>query len=256
MKTVSGRVVYTLMGCPLTPPGLSLQWLDSGPCGVYEPVAPTRYRRKFLMAEAKSGQIVNVMKEARLFPPPKEFAAKARIGSMEQYEKLWKEAAGDLEGFWGKMAERAALVQALHEGAGVERAVRQVVRRRADERLVQLPRRPPGHARGRTRRRLIWEGEPGDTRVLHLPDAAPRGLQVRQRAEEAGRRARATSCRSTCRWSPSWPSPCWPAPGSARSTRSSSAVSRPKRSPTATTTPRPSCRSRPTPAGGAASSCR
>ena len=57
------------------------------------------------MAEAKSGQIVNVMKEARLFPPPKEFAAKARIGSMEQYEKLWKEAAADLEGFWGKMAD-------------------------------------------------------------------------------------------------------------------------------------------------------
>ena len=33
------------------------------------------------MAEEKSGQIVNVMKEARLFPPPEEFSAKARIGS-------------------------------------------------------------------------------------------------------------------------------------------------------------------------------
>ena len=57
------------------------------------------------MAKAKSGQIVNVMKEERLFPPPKEFAAKAHIGSMQQYEKLWKEAADDLEGFWGKMAK-------------------------------------------------------------------------------------------------------------------------------------------------------
>ena len=56
------------------------------------------------MAEAKSGQIVNVMKEERLFPPSAEFAAKARIKSMEQYEKMWKEAAGDIEGFWGKMA--------------------------------------------------------------------------------------------------------------------------------------------------------
>jgi acetyl-CoA synthetase len=55
------------------------------------------------MAEAKSGQIVNVMKEGRLFPPPKEFAAKAHIGSLEQYEQLWKEAAGDIEGFWGKL---------------------------------------------------------------------------------------------------------------------------------------------------------
>ena len=56
------------------------------------------------MAEAKSGGIVNVMKEARLFPPPAEFAAAARIKSAEEYEKLWKEAADDLEGFWGKLA--------------------------------------------------------------------------------------------------------------------------------------------------------
>ena len=54
----------------------------------------------------------------------------------------------------------------------------------------------------------------------HLRRAAPRGLQVRQRAQEAGHRARATWLRSTCRWCPSWPSPCWPVPGSARSTRS------------------------------------
>ena len=61
----------------------------------------------------QSGQIVNVMKEERLFPPSKEFAAKARIGSFEQYEKLWKEAAGDIEGFLGQNGRRTALVQAL-----------------------------------------------------------------------------------------------------------------------------------------------
>ncbi len=56
------------------------------------------------MAEDKSGQIDTVMKEERLFPPPKAFAEKARIGSMEEYERLWKEAAADMEGFWGKLA--------------------------------------------------------------------------------------------------------------------------------------------------------
>jgi len=56
------------------------------------------------MAEEKAGHIVNVMREQRLFPPPPEFAANARIGSMEQYEKMWKEAAADIPGFWGKMA--------------------------------------------------------------------------------------------------------------------------------------------------------
>jgi acetyl-CoA synthetase len=56
------------------------------------------------MAEANSGQIVNVMKEARLFPPSAEFAAQSRIGSLEQYQKMWDEAAGDIEGFWDKFA--------------------------------------------------------------------------------------------------------------------------------------------------------
>ena len=57
-----------------------------------------------LMAEQKAAQIVNVMKEARLFPPAPEFSAKARIKSMDEYEKMWKEAAADIPGFWGKMA--------------------------------------------------------------------------------------------------------------------------------------------------------
>ena len=56
------------------------------------------------MAARKSGQIVNVMKEGRLFPPPAEFAAKARIGSLAEYERMWEEAAADPEGFWGRLA--------------------------------------------------------------------------------------------------------------------------------------------------------
>ncbi len=56
------------------------------------------------MAEAKSAGIVNVMKEGRLFPPSAEFSSKARVKSMEEYEKLYAEAAADLEGFWGKLA--------------------------------------------------------------------------------------------------------------------------------------------------------
>jgi len=56
------------------------------------------------MAEQRAGQVVNVMKEERLFPPPAEFASKARIKSMAEYERLWKQAAADIPGFWGKMA--------------------------------------------------------------------------------------------------------------------------------------------------------
>ena len=57
------------------------------------------------MSEASSGGIVNVMKEGRLFEPVQEFKEKARIGSMEEYERLYKEALDDPEAFWDKLAQ-------------------------------------------------------------------------------------------------------------------------------------------------------
>ena len=56
------------------------------------------------MANDAGGQLDTVMQETRVFPPPKEFAKQASIGSLAEYEKLWNEAAGDIEGFWGKLA--------------------------------------------------------------------------------------------------------------------------------------------------------
>ena len=52
-----------------------------------------------------SGQLDTVMQESRLFPPSAEFAAKAKIGSLAAYEKMWKEAAADPEAFWGELAK-------------------------------------------------------------------------------------------------------------------------------------------------------
>ncbi|MCE9546286.1 MAG: acetate--CoA ligase [Planctomycetia bacterium] len=56
------------------------------------------------MAQQSGGQIDTVMQEARLFPPPAEFAAAARIGSLEAYQEMWDEAEADIEGFWGRLA--------------------------------------------------------------------------------------------------------------------------------------------------------
>jgi acetyl-CoA synthetase len=50
------------------------------------------------------GQIDNVMREARLFPPGDEFRKEARIKSLEEYEKLWREAKDDNAGFWKRQA--------------------------------------------------------------------------------------------------------------------------------------------------------
>ncbi|MCA9168766.1 MAG: acetate--CoA ligase [Planctomycetales bacterium] len=56
------------------------------------------------MAESSSGRIDTVMHEARLFPPTAEFASKARIKSLEEYQQIWDRAAQDPEAFWDEAA--------------------------------------------------------------------------------------------------------------------------------------------------------
>src|SRR5919206_2655150 len=58
-------------------------------------------RRSHSMAQV---DIESVLKEERVFTPPKEFSAKAHIKSFQDYEKLYKQAQDDPEGFWAGMA--------------------------------------------------------------------------------------------------------------------------------------------------------
>jgi acetyl-CoA synthetase len=44
------------------------------------------------------------MHEVRVFPPPDAFAAKARLKSMEEYERMYARSVEDPEGFWGDAA--------------------------------------------------------------------------------------------------------------------------------------------------------
>ena len=80
--------------------------------------------------------------------------------------------------------------------------------------------------RGANKAAIIWEGEPGDTPRAALSGSAPRGLQVRQRPQEARHQAGRPRHHLHADGPRSWPSPCWPAPASARCTASSSAASR------------------------------
>jgi len=56
------------------------------------------------MTDAKKIDVL--MEEKRSFPPSKEFAAKAHIGSFAEYEKQYRRSVEDPEGFWGEMAEK------------------------------------------------------------------------------------------------------------------------------------------------------
>ena len=58
------------------------------------------------MQDTKKADTIEVLSgEKRVFRPSKEFSEKARIKSLEQYEKLYQESIKDPEKFWAKMAE-------------------------------------------------------------------------------------------------------------------------------------------------------
>src|SRR5688500_4995557 len=57
-------------------------------------------------AAAQEQSIESTMQENRLFPPPPEFAAKARIKSMDEYKKMYRESIDNPDLFWGKQAEQ------------------------------------------------------------------------------------------------------------------------------------------------------
>ena len=48
--------------------------------------------------------IDSTLRENRVFPPPPEFSANAYIGSLEQYESLYRESIEDPERFWATVA--------------------------------------------------------------------------------------------------------------------------------------------------------
>jgi acetyl-CoA synthetase len=56
------------------------------------------------MAEEKK-TITSMMEEKRVFPPSKEFSAKAHIKSLDEYKKLYKRSVDDPDGFWGEQAQ-------------------------------------------------------------------------------------------------------------------------------------------------------
>ena len=120
--------------------------------------------------EHGGGSIESILVETRVFPPPAEFARKAHISSLEQYQALWDRAKDDPEGFWGEMAEPLRLVEALGQGARLEPARS----RSGSSAASSTPRTTASIATAtgpsRNKAAIVWEGEPGDRRVLRYQD--------------------------------------------------------------------------------------
>ena len=113
--------------------------------------------------------ITSVLKETRTFPPAAEFVVQANVKGAAEYEKLWKRAADDPNGFWAEQAESLTWFKkwdkVLEWNApfskwfvgGKLNACYNCVDRHLDG-----PRK--------NKAAIIWEGEPGDTRVLRYQD--------------------------------------------------------------------------------------
>ena len=85
-------------------------------------------------------EITSILKEKRVFKPRADFSKNARVPSFAAYEKIYKESVKNPEKFWAGSSQRtAALVEAVEQNFGMESAVREMVSRRKNQCVVQLP---------------------------------------------------------------------------------------------------------------------
>jgi acetyl-CoA synthetase len=115
------------------------------------------------------GAITSVLHETRVFPPPLDFASKARIRSLAQYEALWNRAKDDPEGFWGEQAKLLSWDKTWEKVLDWQAPFcKWFVGGRLNASYNCVDR----HCTGPTKNKaaLIWEGEPGERRVLRYQD--------------------------------------------------------------------------------------
>jgi acetyl-CoA synthetase len=121
------------------------------------------------MSSPAGSNITSVLKEARKFLPSKDFSANAHIKSQAEYEQLWQRAHDDPEGFWG---EQAASLSWFKKWDKVlqwnEPFCKWFVGGKINASYNCLDRHLAGPRKNKAA--IIWEGEPGDSRVLRYQD--------------------------------------------------------------------------------------
>ncbi|HLL76167.1 MAG TPA: acetate--CoA ligase [Pyrinomonadaceae bacterium] len=109
--------------------------------------------------------IESVLHEERVFEPPAEFAASARIPSMEEYERLRREAEDAPEEFWARMAEEIHWFKRWDAVLKWEPPHAEwFVGGRTNVSYNCLDRHLSTWRRNKAA--IIWEGEPGEVRTL------------------------------------------------------------------------------------------
>jgi acetyl-CoA synthetase len=109
--------------------------------------------------------IDSVLQEKRIFQPPDAFSREAHIGSQEEYERLYAEAASDPDAFWGRIASELHWFQPWEKVLEWEAPwAKWFVGGRTNLSYNCLDRQI---AAGRGDKvAILWEGEPGDERRI------------------------------------------------------------------------------------------
>jgi acetyl-CoA synthetase len=120
-------------------------------------------------ATSTGESIVSVLQELRVFPPPAEFAAQANIKSEEDYNRLWNRAKDDPAGFWGEMAANLHWFRKWDKVLdGAMPNTKWFVGGKLNASYNCLDRHLETWRKNKAA--IIWEGEPGDSRVLRYQD--------------------------------------------------------------------------------------
>jgi acetyl-CoA synthetase len=112
-----------------------------------------------------SSSIESVLTETRSFPPPAELARGAHVGSYEAYEAMYARAASDPDGFWAEQASALRWAEPWTRVLDWKLPdARWFIGGKLNVSVNCLDRHVASWRK--TKAALIFEGEPGDTRVL------------------------------------------------------------------------------------------
>ena len=117
------------------------------------------------MASTEATHIDSTLTESRKFPPPAEFSAKAWVKNFDEYQALCKRAEADPDAFWAECARNLHWFKPF--GKTLEwnfPNAKWFVGGTINASYNCLDRHLDGPRRNKAA--LIWEGEPGDSRVL------------------------------------------------------------------------------------------
>lgn len=121
------------------------------------------------MSSSAGTNITSVLKETRVFPPSAEFSAQAHVKSLAEYETLWQRARDQPEAFWAEQADELHWFKRWDKVLEWKEPHAQwFVGGKINASYNCLDRHLT--AARKNKAAIVWEGEPGDTRVLRYQD--------------------------------------------------------------------------------------